>query len=393
MVIPANRLDVALYVLGFSTLSFFINLLSVPYNALIIAHEQMKAFAYISIVEVTLKLVVAYLLIIFPLDKLWLYALSMVLVALVVRFMYAVYCKHLFEECRFVWGFDRRLLSKMFVFSGWAFLGNGSFVLKEHGVNILLNMFCGPAVNAARGITSQMTGAVTLFVSNFMQAVNPQITKLYSSGNLRDMHRLIFNSSRLSFYLMLMLGIPLMKGVDYVLALWLMSVPEHTAVFIRLLMVFCLMDCLVQPLMTGLLAEGNIRVYEIALLALNVGNVTLSYAALKHGYVPECVYWVSIMVEVVIIFSRVWLSGRAYQLPVKQYCMEVLGNALLVASVAGVFAWWIDLPLTNTLANFIVSILLILLFTGLVVYGLGLTGNEREFLRSVVRNRLRLLRK
>lgn len=223
-----------------------------------------------------------------------------------------------------------------------------------------------------------------------MQAVNPQITKLYSSGNLQDMYCLILKSSRFSFYLMLMLGIPLMKGVDYVLALWLVSVPEYTAIFIRLLMVFCLMDCLVQPLMTGLLAEGNIRVYEIVLLVLNVGNVALSYIALKHGYVPECVYWVSIVVEVGIIISRVWLSGKAYRLPVKRYCVEVLGNALLVAAVAGVFAWWIYLPFTNTFANFILSMLLVFLFTGLMVYVLGLTCNERKFLRSVIKNKLRL---
>ena len=351
MVIPAERLDVALYVLGFSTLNFFINLLSVPYNALIIAHEQMKAFAYISVVEVTLKLVVAYLLVISPLDKLWLYALSMALVSLVVRFIYAAYCKRHFAECCFVWGFDRRLLYKMFVFSGWAFLGNGSFVLKEHGVNT-------------------------------------QITKLYSSGNLQDMHRLIFKSSRFSFYLMLMLGVPLMKGIDYILSFWLVSVPEYTAVFIQLLMVFCLMDCLVQPLMTGLLAEGNIRVYEIALVVLNIGNVFFSYIALKHGYFPECVYWISIVVEVGIIISRVWLSGKTYQLPVKRYCVEVLGNALLVAAVTGIFAWWICLPLNNAFANFILSMLLVFLFAGLMVYVLGLTRNERKFLRTTIKNKL-----
>ena len=390
MVIPAERMDVTLYVLGFSTLSFFINLLSIPYNALIIAHEQMKAFAYISIVEVALKLAVAYLLIVAPLDKLWLYALSMVVVSLIIRFIYAVYCKRHFEECRFVRGFDKGLLSKMFVFSGWAFLGNGSFVLKEHGVNILLNMFCGPAVNAARGITSQVTSAVTLFVSNFMQAVNPQITKFYSSGNLQEMHRLIFKSSRFSFYLMLILGIPLMKGIDYALDLWLVSVPDHTALFIQLLMIFCLMDSLVQPLMTGLLAEGNIRVYEIALVVLNVGNVILSYVALKCGYAPESVYVISIVVEVGIIAARVWLSGKAYRLPVKQYCVEVLANACLVSTIIGVFARWIRLSLSQAWASFVAEVLAVFLFTGLVVYVLGLTRNERAFLLSTVRRRLHL---
>lgn len=389
MVIPADRLDVTFYVLWFSTLSFFINLLSIPYNALIIAHEQMKAFAYISIVEVALKLAVAYLLIVSPVDKLWLYALSMVLVSLIIRSVYAVYCKRHFAECRFVWGFDKGLLSRMFVFSGWAFLGNGSFVLKEHGVNLLLNVFCGPAVNAARGITSQVTNAVTLFVNNFMQAVNPQITKSFSSGDLPEMHRLIFKSSRFSFYLMLLLSLPLMKGIDYALGLWLVEVPDHTAMFIKLLLVFSLMDCLVSPLITGLLAEGNIRVYEIALLALNGGNVVLSYTALKYGLTPESVYVVSIAVEVGIIWCRVHLSAKAFSLPGKRYCVEVMGKAFMVAAVAGVFTYWLQLPVVNAFWNFVSVTLLTVLFTGAVVYGLGLTRGERQFLFSAVRNRLR----
>lgn len=390
MMIPDDRLSVALYVLGFSTLSFFISLLSVPYNALIIAHEQMKAFAYISIVEVVFKLLVAYLLIVAPLDKLWLYALSMVVVSLIIRFIYVFYSKCHFKECRFVWGFDKRLLLRMFIFSGWAFWGNGSFVLKEHGINLLLNMFCGPAVNAARGITSQVTGAVTMFVSNFMQAVNPQITKYYSSGNLQEMHRLIFKSSRFSFYLMLILGIPLMKVIEYALGLWLVSVPEHTALFIQLLIVFCLMDSLVQPLITGLLAEGNIRVYEIFLVIFNMGNVVLSYFALKCGYAPESVYVISIFVEVGIIAIRVCLSGRAYGLPVGRYCVDVLGRALLVSIVVGVFAWWIQLPVLYGLTRFVVLVLLTFAFTGLTVYVLGLTQGERKFLLATVKNRLHL---
>lgn len=199
MVISADRLEVALYVLGFSTLSFFINLLSIPYNALIIAHEQMKVFAYISIIEVILKLLVAYLLLVSPVDKLWLYALSMVLVALIVRFTYVAYCKHHFAECRFMWGFDKQLLSRMFAFSGWAFLGNGAIVLKDQGSNVLLNLFGGPAVNAAQGIAMQVNAAVYNFVLNFMQASNPQITKNYAAGNLEAMYSLIIRCSKFSF--------------------------------------------------------------------------------------------------------------------------------------------------------------------------------------------------
>jgi len=382
MVIPAGRLQAAVWVLYLSTVSFFINLLSVPYNALIIAHEQMKAFAYIGIVEVILKLLTAYLLVVVSCDKLLLYGFCMVLVSLLVRAIYAIYCKRHFAECRFVRGFDRNLLSRMFTFAGWAFLGNGSFVLKEHGVNLLLNVFCGPAVNAARGITSQVTTAVTMFVSNFMQAVNPQITKSYSSGQLETMHKLIFSSSRFSFYLMLLLSLPLMKSVDYVLGLWLVDTPEHTGMFICLLLVFCLMDSLVQPLMTGLLAEGNIRVYEIALVVLNTSNVLLSYIALYQGMEPESVYVISILVEVGIMWSRIHLSSKAYGLPERKYCIEVIGKAGLVAVVTGLFAWLLELPIMPDWGNFLGVSALIVLFTAAGIYLLGLNQNERNILFS-----------
>lgn len=390
MVIPSERLDVTFYVLFFSALSFFINLLSVPYNALIIAHEQMKAFAYISIIEATLKLFVAYLLVVSSWDKLLLYAFCMVAVSLIVRSIYAVYCKHHFKECLFVRGFDKQLLSKMFMFSGWAFLGNGSFVLKEHGVNILLNIFCGPAVNAARGITTQVTSAVTMFVTNFMQAVNPQITKSYSSGNLIEMHRLIFKSSRFSFFLMLILGLPLMKNIDYLLSLWLVSVPEYTTIFIQLLLVFCLMDCIVAPLIIGLLAEGNIRIYEIALVVLNASNVILSFFALKSGFAPESVYVIPIIIEIAIMWSRIWLSSRTYKLSIRRYCVEVLGRILVVAVLTGGFAYWVWLPIENKLCNFLCVTLLLVVFTGLVIFVLGLTRNEQKLLYAALKNKLHI---
>lgn len=388
MVIPVDRLDVTFYVLWFSTLSFFINLLSIPYNALIIAHEQMKAFAYISIMEVSLKLGVAYLLTISPIDKLWLYALSMIVVSLIIRFSYAVYCKRHFAECRLVWGFDKRLLSRMFSFSGWAFLGIGSSVLRDHGVNVLLNIFCGPAVNAARGITTQVTNAANMFITNFMQAVNPQITKSYSSGNLQEMHRLIFKSSRYSFYLMLLLSLPLMKSIGYILGLWLVAVPEHTGMFIQLLLVFFLMDSLVHPLTTGLFAEGNIRVYQIVIAVLNLSNILLSYWCLKYGFTPEYVYVVSIAVEIGIMSCRIYFSAKSFSLSVKRYCTEVIGKALIVALVAGTFTYLIRFSISNLFVNFILVTLCVMLFSAVIIYMLGLTRGERTFVLSTVRNKI-----
>lgn len=388
MVIPVDRLNVAFFVLWFSTLSFFTNLLSIPYNALILAHEQMKVFAYIGIVEVLLKLGVACLLVISPLDKLWLYSLSMVIVALIIRFIYVLYCKHHFEECCFVWVFDKLLLLKMFSFSSWAFLGIGSSVLKDHGVNVLLNIFCGPAVNAARGIATQVTNAVNLFIMNFMQAVNPQITKLYSSGDFSEMHRLIFKSSRFSFYLMLLLSLPLMKSIKYILSCWLISVPDHTALFIQLLLIFFLMDSLVYPLTTGLFAEGNIRIYQVVIAVLNLSNVLLSYWCLKCGLIPEYVYIVSIIVEIGIMCCRIYFSAKAFNLSVKNYCVEVIGKAMIVALITGTFTYFINFPIGNLLGHFVLITFCVMFFAIAIIYKLGLTQGERSLFLATIRNKI-----
>lgn len=389
LVMPAERMNAAIYVLLFSSISFFINLLTVPFNALIIAHEQMKAFAYISIIEAVMKLLVAFLLLEIVFDKLILYGFCMVIVNLIIGISYCLYCKFHFVEFCIKAKFEKRLLKKMFSFAGWAFLGNGSFVIKEHGTNLLLNMFCGPAVNAARGVTTQVTTAVTMFINNFMQAVNPQIMKSFSSGDLSNMRKLIFTSSRFSFYLMLVLSLPLMKNIDYVLDLWLVSVPEHTGIFIQLLFVFCLMDCLVQPLMIGLLAEGNIRTYEIILVFLNSLNVLFSYFALKNGFIPECVYIISIIVELAIAWVRIKLSSLAYQLPIKEYCLNVLLKALIISIILGGFTFYINLSIENLFLNFVFVTVLIVLFSLVTIYYGGLEQKERSFVFSLVKKKLR----
>lgn len=388
MVLPSGRIDATFYVLFFSSISFFVGLISVPYNALIIAHEQMKAFAYIGIVEVMLKLLVAYLLIVVACDKLVLYAVCMTLVALIVRSVYAIYCKRHFAECRFVWHLDKQLLARMFVFSGWAFLGNASNVIRDHGVNLLLNVFCGPVVNAARGITMQVTYAVNQLATNFLQAVNPQITKSYSAGQLSEMHRLIFKSTRFTFFLILILSLPLFKSTDYVLSLWLVSVPDHTAEFIRLMLVFYLIDSLSLPLITGLLAEGNIRLYEVVLSSLNAVNVIASYFALRLGYSPESVYVISIVTQTGITLSRAWLSGHSYALPLVAFFKEVYGKTGCVVVITGFFSYCLKLPMEHDFANFVIVSLLIFLVTVIVIYTLGIKQEERKLINAVIRKRI-----
>ena len=211
MNIPDVRITAANWVFQFSILTFAVNLISVPYNASIIAHERMSAFAYISILEAIGKLAIVFLIVISPMDKLIFYAILMCAVALIVRLAYGVYCKRHFEECTYHFIFDRDLLKHMFGFAGWNFIGATSAVLRDQGGNVVINLFCGPAANAARGIAFQVNNAISGFVTNFMTALNPQITKSYAAGDRKYMMTLIFQGARLSFYMLLLLSLPVLS--------------------------------------------------------------------------------------------------------------------------------------------------------------------------------------
>lgn len=254
MDIPGGRMVAANWALQLSLLAFVINLMSVPYNAVIIAHERMSAFALISILEVTFKLAVVFVLKWMPFDKLIAYACLTTLVALIIRTVYAIYCKRHFEESHFKFTFDKGLLREMLGFTGWAFWGNAVILLKDQGVNVLLNLFCGPVVNAAQGIAMQINAAVYSFVSNFMTAIRPQIIKNHASGNLLPMYTQIIKSGKFGFLIMLLILLPLCGNIDYVLGLWLVDVPVHTANFVVLVLLYSLLDGILTPIAIGVFA-------------------------------------------------------------------------------------------------------------------------------------------
>ena len=297
MNIPEERIVAANWVFQFSILTFSINLISVPYNASIIAHERMSAFAYISILEALGKLVIAFLITVSPMDRLIFYALLMCAVALLVRLVYGYYCKKHFEECTYHFLWDKELLKRMFGFAGWNFIGASSAVLRDQGGNVVINLFCGPVVNAARGIASQVNTAVHGFVSNFMTALNPQITKSYASGNRDYMMTLIFQGARLSFYMLLVLSLPIFVNTYYILTLWLKIVPEHTASFVQLILLFGLSESISNPLITAMLATGKIRNYQLVVGGLQLMNLPVSYILLRIGLFPEIVIVVAIILS------------------------------------------------------------------------------------------------
>lgn len=334
MVIPAERMFAANCCFQFSIFNFCVGLMQVPYSATIIAHERMSAFAYMSIYDAIMKLLITYLVYISPYDKLIFYAALLWVNAQIVRAIYVMYCKRHFEECTFHFSFDRPLIKEIFSFSGWNFIGASSSVLRSQGNNILLNLFFGPAVNAARGIGNKIYNTASGFVYNFIVAINPQITQSYSSGDYTYLYKLIFKGARLSFYMLLFMAIPLVINANYILNIWLVEVPKEAVLFGQLSFVFALVKVLSNPLITAQLATGKIKKYQIIVGGLQMMNLPFSYVCLKLGCIPQCVVIVAICFEFVCLATRVILLRNMIGLDAITYVREVLLNATIVSIVA-----------------------------------------------------------
>jgi len=393
MVIPDNRLNAANWVLQFSIITFVINLISVPYNATIIAHERMSAFAYISILEVVCKLGIAYLITISPIDKLVFYAILMCLVAIIVRVVYGIYCGRHFSECRYSIRFDKELLKKMFSFAGWNFIGASSAVLRDQGGNIVINLFAGPAVNAARGIAMQVNSAVTAFANNFMTAVNPQITKSYASGDREYMMSLIFRGARLSFYMLLLISLPILVNTHYILSIWLGNVPEHTTLFVQLSLIFAMSESISSPLITAMLATGKIRNYQIVVGGLQMMNLPISYLLLRAGMIPETVLIVAIAISQLCLAARLYMLRGMIGLSARNYLRKVYFNVLSVSAISAILPICASNYLSENFLNFLVICVITVMSTVAVIYYVGCTKEERKFITSKILSILRKLKK
>ena len=385
MNIPADRETAANWVFQFSVVTFAINLISVPYNATIIAHEKMSAFAYISILEAMGKLAIAFLIMVSPIDRLIFYACLMCAVALIVRLTYGVYCKCHFEECAYHFVFDKDLLKRMFGFAGWNFIGASSSVLRDQGGNVVINLFCGPSVNAARGIASQVSGAMQSFVGNFMTALNPQITKSYASGDREYMMTLIFQGARLSFYMLLLLSLPVMLNTHYILVLWLKIVPEHTVLFIQLVLVVAMSESVSNPLVTAMLATGNIRNYQIVVGGLQMMNLPVSYVLLRIGMFPEIVMVVAIVISQCCLAARLYMLRGMIGLSARKYLRNVYFNVLVVSFLSSVIPVLTVRYLDENFLNFVLTSLICLICTAFAIYYVGCNRQERLFIVSKVK--------
>jgi Na+-driven multidrug efflux pump len=378
--IPVERLHAAHWIFQFSLFAFAVNLLSVPYNASIIAHERMDAFAYIGIFEGVCKLVIALMISFSPIDRLVFYGLAMGLVAVVVRMMYATYCRRNFAECRFKRVYDKGIVREMFSFAGWNYIGSGAAVLRDHGGTLILGYFFDPAVNAARGLALQVSMTVNQFVTNFMTAMNPQITKSYASGDHGYMMSLVFRGSRFSLYLLFLIAFPILFNTHYLLDLWQVNVPAHTVQFVQLALIFTMIEAISYPLVTAMMATGNIKRYQIVVGGLQCLNLPFAFLALWAGGNPEWVYVVAIGVAVLSLFARIGLLKGMIGLNIRSFLGKVLFKILLVAALAVPLPLFLSLRLEEGFWNMVLICLVTELVTGTIIWFVGMRKDERRFL-------------
>ena len=336
--IPSDRMVAANWVLQCAIASFVLGLLMVPYNATLIAHENMNIFAYISILEAILKLAIVFALYISPYDKLITYALLLFTVSCLIRWIYAFYCKRHYEECTYHYVYDKPLLKEMTGFAGWNFLGDGSWILNNYGINILLNIFFGPVtglvLNAARGISNQIDHIVQSFVNNFMTALKPQITKSYAAGNLEYMHKLIFAGAKYSFFLMMFFAIPICLETELILKLWLDVVPDYAVIFVQLTLLSSMCVVLGNTLITSVFATGKIRNYELVMGLMALSNFPITWIAFKMGAPPVAAYVIYFCVYFTMIFVRLYMVKDLIQMSARMYVREVFLRVLVVGVIS-----------------------------------------------------------
>ncbi len=379
---PVDRYYAANWVFQFSLITFLINVISVPYNAAIVAYERMKAFAYVSIIEVLLKLIIVYLIIISPIDRLILYAALLSIVAITIRFIYGVYCRRNFHECGFDWKWDKQLGKQIASFVSWNLIGSASSIAKGQGINVVLNMFFGAIVNAARGIAYQVFNAISGFVGNFQLAMNPQIVKSYAANEKTEMFKLVFRGSRLSYLLMLTFVVPVFLEAPYLLNLWLVEVPESTILFLRLVLLTALVDSLSGTLITSMHASGKVRDYQIVVGGISLLTLPIVYITLKMGVEAYWALVIDLSMSILLHFMRVILLKHSIGFPMLTYLKSVTFKVSMISVLAIIIPVASYLIIPVCFLSFIVICLICVISTSVCSYIWGLEIKEKLFVMN-----------
>ena len=389
MTIPSDRIMAANVVYQLSIVSFVVNLISIPYHALIISYERMSAFAWIGIGEALSKLFIAYCITFTIGDKLIFYGILMLLLTSAITSSYYFYCFRNFKNCRYHYYWNKKEALLLLSFSGWHFLGTVSVVVRSQGINLLINTFFNPVVNAARAIAFQINSAVVQFSNNFFTAVKPQIYKSYSNGEMQALFKLINRSTIMTVCLVSLLVFPIFGNIDFILSVWLDEVPEHTVLFVQLVLINTLIDATSNSVIAPALATGNIKNFEIVTSLIYIFNLPVSYLALRMGAVPEFTTLVSIMISFVSVFVRAYFLKKMMDFPYWSYVSMII-KLTMVSIVLFVVVYYIPTILNLDTWNLLItSVIISTIFIVLSYYMFVLTKDDRNMIMGFVKSKIR----
>jgi len=387
MNISQERMAAANWVYQSSIACFVLKICIVPETSSVVAHERMSVYAIASVVFAVLQLGAAISLKYICADKLVLYSVLLIVVELVNFLIYKVFCLSHFEECHYSRPEDKALFKEMLSFAGWSFVGNFGIAMRGPGVNIVVNHFCGPAVNAARGLAYQVSSVVSNFVNNFQISLTPQITKDYASEDRKRMLTLVESGSRISFFLLAIIVVPLYIRASDVLGYWLEEVPDMTVEFMRIVLIVCLINSMVGPITTALQATGHIKLFQITIAVLMLLELPLAYLFLSLGLAPYKVVLVSIFIELAALVARIMLLNAQIPLNLKEYFFGIIGRCAVVFCIMFALPFFLDRFISSSFLGLLLITTISVIWSAFVVVACGLTSGERQqlFLKFLVR--------
>ena len=388
LVIPTERMVAARWIYQFAILSFMVTLLTTPYMASIIAHENMNVYAYVSIVEAALKLGIVFVLRVLPYDKLIVYGALLLIVACINTGLYRGYCKRRYAECHFRLLWDRALFTELVSYSGWNLFGASVGIVKNQIINILLNLFFGPLVNAARAVSAQVNSAVVSFANSFSTAMRPQIIKSYAAEKYEETMQLVFRGCKGTFFLMYLFALPLMIEMPYVLKLWLKEPPELSVLFTRLALLDALIDSISYPIMTLAQATGKIKLYQGVVGGVLLLNLPVSYCALRLGAPAYSVMVIAVLITFVAFVSRLCIVKFLVRFSVKSFFCKVIFPSMIVASLASILPTMISQNLNTGFVRLVFTTVVSCFSLCLLFFFLGLSGSERKVFLNSARKKL-----
>ena len=385
--LPPGRGTAVQWVFQCSIASLVISLINVPYNAMIIAYEKMKIFAYISLLEGALKLAVVLILLLAKTDVLILYAVLGLVSSIIIRAVFQIYCRRTFKNTIKI-GIrpDREVVRNIFGFAGWSFIGNAATLFSNQGVNIVLNIFSGVAVNAARGLASMIESVVVSFVDNFTTALNPQITKAYASNEREQMYSLVHLGMRISFFFMIIISIPVIIAAPQLLSIWFTEVPKYTVIFVRLTLCVATIHALGKPFLTVLLATGDIKTYQLVVGTITFLNLPLSYTALELGYGPISVYIIALIIVLCTFFIRLLFVKHKASMAI-EHTIKIILFRFSCISITSLIASWGISKLINVDNIWMLGLYLFIsaLTICMIVFALGLNIPEKKHILDKVK--------